>query len=83
MKSTCNDTIRNKFNYADSAKSTCNDKIKSTIANINYLDIPKSTCADKIKRASAKIINILLLMLLITLIIKVHIVKSTLNLMHY
>ena len=57
MKSTCNDTIKNKFTYADSAKRNYNDKIKSTIVNINYLDIPKSTCVDIVKCASTKIIK--------------------------
>ena len=81
IKSTCNDTIKNKFTYADSAKSTYNDKIKSTIVNINYLDIPKSTCADIVKSASTKIIKQGII--LIKLIIKVYIVKSTMNLVHY
>ena len=81
IKCTCNDTIKNKLTYADSAKSTYNDKIKSTVLNINYLDIPKSTCADIVKSASTKIIKQGII--LIKLIIKVYIVKSTMNLVHY
>ena len=82
IKSTCNDTLRNKFTYADSAKRTCKDTIKSTIANINYLDISKSTCVDNVKRA-----RLILLskkgFIVKTLIIKVYIVKSTMNVVHY
>ena len=55
IKSKCNDTIKNKFTYADSAKSAWKDKIESTIVNINYLDTSKTTCTDSVKSASTKI----------------------------
>ena len=77
---------KNKFTYAYSAKSTCKDKIKSTIVNINYLDTPKSTCTDSVKSANIKLLSkkvILQGFIVKTLIIKVYIVKSTMNLVHY